>query len=298
MEKLYYLHSYTFQIDGPLQLSIFNGSNMSSQEQLELIKNKSALIQKLIQAATDNERNDQKYRIGDLEIFAENNPVNYIHFQFGKLSETQTKVFSEKKFIVDKSKTAYTSDVYIIPEKQVLATTHNTKISPHLNTIINAFKKQINEELTNLFPNNSIKFDIKSIPDPKGFLQSIDSAERVSKLSLVVLKSNHFDVDKMLIEPLNLATDEFLASEIKVEIKGNDMEKHRIKEVTRSNASHGLEVSAVIHTDSSDLRGKKISLSKENDLQIFIPEDVDKEVAAKKINEIYNTIRQNPNDNV
>lgn len=94
--------------------------------------------------------------------------------------------------------------------------------------------------------NNDILVEIRPIPDPDGFLRSLDSAFKVFSFSATFRGPNPFDADEHFQKPLSVYLSAADGEKGKTTISGNDLNRSVLREVTRSTAATGNEASARI----------------------------------------------------
>lgn len=100
--------------------------------------------------------------------------------------------------------------------------------------------------LAQIVRNNNILVEIRPIPDPDGFLSSLDSAFKVFSFSATFRGPNPFDADEHFQKPLSVYLSAADGQKGKTTISGEDLNRSVLREVTRSTAATGNEVSARI----------------------------------------------------
>lgn len=100
--------------------------------------------------------------------------------------------------------------------------------------------------LARIVRNNDILVEIRPIPDPDGFLSSIDSAFKVFSFSATFRGPNPFDADEHFQKPLSVYLSAADGLKGKTTIYGEDLNRTVLSEVTRSTAATGNEASARI----------------------------------------------------
>lgn len=100
--------------------------------------------------------------------------------------------------------------------------------------------------LAEVVQNNNILVEIRPIPDPDGFLSSLDSAFRVFSFSATFRGPNPFDADEHFQKPLSVYLSAAEGQKGKTTISGEDLNRTVLREVTRSTAATGNEASARI----------------------------------------------------
>lgn len=100
--------------------------------------------------------------------------------------------------------------------------------------------------LANIVCNNNITVEIRPIPDPDGFLSTLDSAFKVLRFSATFRGPNPFDADEHFQKPLSVYLSSADGQTGKATISGQDLNRSVLREVTRSTAATGNEASARI----------------------------------------------------
>lgn len=109
---------------------------------------------------------------------------------------------------------------------------------------------------------NNILVEILAIPDPDGFLSSLDSAFKVFSFSATFRGPNPFDADEHFQKPLSVYLSAADGQKGKTTISGEDLNRAVLREVTRSTAATGNEASARIQKSN---RQKPITINLRGD---------------------------------
>lgn len=100
--------------------------------------------------------------------------------------------------------------------------------------------------LSDVVKRNEVVVEIRPIPDPDGFLRSIETAFKVFRFSATFRGPNPFDADEHFQKPLSVYLSAAEGTKGKTTISGEDLNRHVLQEVTRSTAATGNEASARI----------------------------------------------------
>lgn len=100
--------------------------------------------------------------------------------------------------------------------------------------------------LTRIVKANEISVEIRPIPDPDGFLASIDAAFKVFSFTATFRGPNPFDADEHFQRPLSVYLSAAEGEKGKTTISGLDLNREVLREVTHSTAATGNEASARI----------------------------------------------------
>lgn len=93
---------------------------------------------------------------------------------------------------------------------------------------------------------NGISVEIVPIPDPEGFLKTLQQAYRVYRFTATFRGPNPFDADEYFQKPLAKYLSAAGGEKGKAEVQGEDLDRAVLEEVTRSTAATGNEASARI----------------------------------------------------
>jgi hypothetical protein len=86
--------------------------------------------------------------------------------------------------------------------------------------------------------------EVRPIPDPEGFLRSIETALRVFRFSATFRGPNPFDADEYFQKPLSAYLSAARGTKGIATIRGDNLDRDVIAQVTRSTAATGNEASA------------------------------------------------------
>lgn len=93
---------------------------------------------------------------------------------------------------------------------------------------------------------NEIIVNIDPISDPAPFLSKIRKAYRVSSYRATFTGPNPFDADEYFQRPLSALCQKAAAAQGRVELKGDDLDREVLQEVSRSTVASGNTASATI----------------------------------------------------
>lgn len=139
--------------------------------------------------------------------------------------------------------------------------------------------------------NNDILVEILPIPDPDGFLRSLDSAFKVFSFSATFRGPNPFDADEHFQKPLSVYLSAADGEKGKTTISGNDLNRSVLREVTRSTAATGNEASARIQKSSQQ---KPITINLRGDpiKRKYDEEDHNPETVLTDLTDQYSRVRR------
>lgn len=117
---------------------------------------------------------------------------------------------------------------------------------------------------TEVVSRNGLTVEIRPIPDPEGFLNTINEAHRVFRFTATFRGPNPFDADEFFQRPLSVYLSAANGTKGKAIINGEDLDREVITSITRSTAATGNEASARVQktpkqkTITVNLRGDPI----------------------------------------
>lgn len=139
---------------------------------------------------------------------------------------------------------------------------------------------------------NDISVEIRPIPDPDGFLRAIISAYRVSTFTATFRGPNPFDADEYFQKPLAVYLSAANGVSGKAQIKGEDLNREVLAEVTRSTAATANKASARIMKAKGQ---KSITVNLKGDpiKKRYDEEEYSAETVLDDLTNIYNRVRHN-----
>ncbi|TDW63258.1 hypothetical protein EDF57_106218 [Novosphingobium sp. PhB55] len=100
---------------------------------------------------------------------------------------------------------------------------------------------------------------VEVIPDPESFVESLFSAHKVVRFSFTARYENAFDVSRLIQRPAEEFNELVGGKETTVEVKGDDLNRQVLEELTRGVASVGEAASAMVRAEPQS-RLKKVFL--------------------------------------
>ncbi len=262
----------------PKQTSLLN-ENLSPSE---------FLLKSLEEKPSTKIRNGFEWHIGNFENFEENTQG---YFAVGRTTISSTPQFdNHNKNFLEKEieESPYTHCVFdstigiIGIAKQTNLASSSLDISRRLRYLISC---------TEIIKRNNISVEILPIPDPDEFVKKINLAFRVYNFSATFRCPNPFDADEYFQKPLSVYLKSANGISGIAKIKGDDLERDVITEVTRSSAATGNEASARIKPTEKE---KAITIKLSGDF-VKIAYDEDKHNPRQVIKDLiqeYHRIRQ------
>lgn len=145
--------------------------------------------------------------------------------------------------------------------------------------------------LSSVVIGNEMTVEVRPIPDPEGFLNSVENAFRVFSFSATFRGPNPFDADEHFQRPLSVYLSAANGSKGRTTISGEDLDRAVLQEVTRSTAATGNEASARLQKSKNakaitvNLRGDP--LKRKYDEDSHNPQQV-----LADLTKLYNNVRK------
>jgi hypothetical protein len=184
-----------------------------------------------------------------------------IYFRIGKTTKSTVELFREGNFVESEFETSPYTHVVLNTEFEICAIAKKIKLSPTISGISHRLKELFKN--SSFIKNKNIELDIKEIKDPTDFISHLKSAYSVKKFWVTISPPNAFDVDSDFTQPLSKITHELKAESAKAELRGANLDQNKLESISRSAASRGNIVSALIQPDI-DCPLKKIYLKGNN----------------------------------
>ncbi|MGQ3096252.1 MAG: hypothetical protein ACT6RP_22570, partial [Roseateles sp.] len=149
--------------------------------------------------------------------------------------------------------------------------------------------------LASIVQENRISVEVQPIPDPEGFLKSLDSAHKVFSFSATFRGPNPFDADEYFQRPLAVYLSAANGQKGKTTINGEDLNREVLGEVTRSTAATGNEASARIQKTK---RQKAITINLKGDpiKRRYDEDEHHPEIVLNDLTNQYARVRRNEAD--
>jgi len=183
-----------------------------------------------------------KWRIGNFDLFTDDTG----YFALGKITTKSIELFDESSgdFVErELEQSPYTPCVFnaaigivCIARKTMLA--HSTV------TLANRLEALLSN--TDAAIRNQIVVEVRPIRDPNGFIAQLVEAFRVVKFTATFKGPNPFDADEFFQKPLSVYLNAADGKEGTATIRGGDLNRDTLREVTRSTVATGNDASAQI----------------------------------------------------
>ncbi|RMG40526.1 MAG: hypothetical protein D6732_03220 [Methanobacteriota archaeon] len=219
-----------------------------------------------------------------------------LSFAAGRTTKKSKELYddNEKNFLEVEDKESPFTYVYYDMKYGFFAIEPKSKLSPTVKGIANNIEKLLNRQ--DVVIDSGYRIEISEIWDPEGFLNDIHQAYAVVGFTVHFGKPNPFDVEADFHRPLERFLDETGGERGKATVQGQDLDRDRIEEVTRSVASTGNDASARIRMNEGQrpvtrhLKGDPVSIPIEDE------ERADRRTLLDKLRNAYIRVRRHPDE--
>lgn len=234
----------------PAQQALFN----------EKITPKELLISAVLQKPSAELRAGYHWHIGNVKLF--NDARGY--FAIGRTTTSSIEKFDgvSGNFIEEETEESPYTHCVFDSSIGFIGIAKKPNLSQTTKGIANRLEDLLS--LTDGVMENKIAVEVRPIPDPDGFLKAITEAYKVYSYSATFRGPNPFDADEYFQKPLAVYLSAANGHKGKTTIKGDDLNREVLAEVTRSTAATGNEASARVQKNRAqkaitvNLRGDPI----------------------------------------
>lgn len=159
-------------------------------------------------------------------------------------------------------------------------------------TIVLAERLQQLLEHTDVVIQRDVTVDVSPIPDPVGFIQTIEAAYKVKRFTATFKGPNPFDADAFFQKPLSIYCSNANAEKGQATVQGDDLNRETIVAVTRSTSATGNEASARV-IKKRDQRPITIILKGNPIKRVFEEEEHHPKLVLQELTKAYKKVRHN-----
>lgn len=167
-----------------------------------------------------------------------------LFFAIGRTTKTSKELYDEESgdFLAVEDEEAPFTNVFYDFSLSVLAIVPKARLSPSPKGVARSMEKLLNHQHD--VADQGFRIEVAEIWDPEGFLQQIRQAYSVISFSVDFGKPNPFDVQKEFHEPMEKYLEASGGEAGRTTIRGEDLDRDTVEDVTRSVASSGKNASA------------------------------------------------------
>ncbi len=216
----------------PNQSNIF-GEYLSSSEYMK---------ESIVSKPSFQQKEGSEWHIGNLKEF-----TNFSgYFAFGRSSKSSIARFDEYSgnFIEEEQEESPFTHCVYDTSIGIFGIARKNELAQNITSVANKLAIVLSQ--SNIITNHKIKVEVLPIPDPDGFIEAIQNSYKVFKFKATFKGPNPFDADAFFQKPSAVYISTAGGIEGSTTIKGDDLNRDVISEVTRSTASTGNQASARI----------------------------------------------------
>ncbi len=208
-----------------------------------------------------------------------------LFFAAGRTTKKSKELFDEnaKNFMEVEDEESPFTYIYYDKKFGVLAIEPKSKLSPTVKGVARNIEKLFNRQDTVINSNSDLRIEISEIWDPENFIRQIRQAYAVVGFTVYFGMPNPFDVEADFHRPMEKYLQETRGIKGKAAVQGNDLDRDRIEEVTRSVASTGNDASARLRRKQGQ---RPVTRHLEGDPVSLPIEDVDREDKVRLLNKL------------
>ena len=248
------------------------------------------LLQDVILARPSGElRRNFTWHIGNVKLLDSNSA----YFAIGRTTKSIVELYDTKTrdFILDEYPESPYTHAYIDFKLQVLAIAYKKRLAQYTKTIGKQLERLLNSH--EYLQNADTTADIASLNDPRDFLTHIKEAAIVQSFTAETTLPNTFDSSEDWEKPFQRFVRAAEGNQGKTVVRGDDLNRDVLEEVTRACAVSGNNVSArmrdteVGRLRTRHLKGRAVTLDYNDEDPEETPENF-----IEAIRETYNTLKE------
>lgn len=227
---------------------------------------RSEFLRDLIMSKPSSEiRQGYVWHIGNVHVVDRDG----LFFAAGRTTKTSKEQYDEEtgNFLeIEEEESPFTYAIYD-SDYSVLGLAAKARLAPTVKGIARSLERLFNSQPS--VKDNAIRIEVREIWDPEGFLQQIHEAYAVVGFTVEFGRPNPFDVENDFHKPTQRYLEATGGSRGKTTVQGNDLDRERIEEVTRSVASTGNEAKARLRKGAGQrpvtrhMRGDPVNIPRE-----------------------------------
>lgn len=202
---------------------------------------RSEFLRNLIISKPDGEiRKGYVWHIGNVNHLDDSG----LFFAIGRTTKTSKELYDEESgdFLAVEDEEAPFTNVFYDFGLGVLGIVPKSKLAPSPKGVARSMEKLLNHQPE--VADQGFQIEVTEIWDPEGFLQQIRQAYAVISFSVEFGKPNPFDVQKEFHEPMERYLEASGGESGRTTIRGVDLDRDTVEDVTRSVASAGKNATA------------------------------------------------------
>lgn len=182
-------------------------------------------------------RKNKIWQIGNIKVIDKNS----LYCRIGRNSKRTIEVYEDGKFIDQEFDTAPYTHLIIELHLSICAIAKKSSLSPKTKGIASNFQRLLNQ--SDAAQLNQLEFTVSELKDPDDFISYLNRSYSIKKFWTTFTKPNPFDVNEY-IKPMERLVEASNGDLGKTELKGENLDKNIIEDLSRSAASTGSKASA------------------------------------------------------
>lgn len=231
-------------------------------------------------------RNGRVWHIGNIRLFSEFSG----YFAVGRTTKSTIEKFDEtsRDFREEELETSPYTHCVFDAGLGIIGIARKTTLAPTVRGISTRIQQLL--AATQTVANRNVSVEIAPIPDPEGFLRTIESAYRIFRFTATFRGPNPFDADEYFQKPLSVYLSAVNGKKGKAQVQGDDLDRAALQAVTRSTAATGNEASATLTKERAQ---KSITIHLKGDAvkRAYDEDEHNPEEVLEDLRELYRGVR-------
>jgi hypothetical protein len=187
-------------------------------------------------------RKGYDWHIGNVERY----PGDLASFAIGRVTKSTFEKWDEesKNFIVESTETSPYTHVVAALHYGVLGIAQKHALKTTTKNLANNLARLLAK--TKTVRDNDARVEVSLIPDPEGFIRTLQQAVRVSMFEATFTGPNPFDADEYFQKPLSRLLNEASGQKGKAQLRGEDLRREVLVGIAKSTAATGNAAKAKV----------------------------------------------------
>jgi hypothetical protein len=194
-----------------------------------------------------------------------------LYFAIGRTTRSTVEKFdeSEGNFREEPLDTSPYTHCILLWDLGIVAIAHKPKLASRTQGVAQRLRALL--ERTDEVIRNGITVEVRPVPDPRGFVEVIQSAYSVQRFTATFRGPNPVDADELFQKPLAQIAAVTAATEGQVRLKSPDLDRDALTSIARNTAATGNTASARVRDNTKvsartvKMEGSPVELSFQED---------------------------------
>lgn len=225
------------------------------------------------------------WHLGNVEVLDHNG----LYLAIGRTSSAKVEVYTDGNFVEAEFDAAPYTHVFLDFPMEVCAIASKAKLCQNTNTVARYLVRLLSQSPTAIRAGASLEID--PIRDPSEFLAYLERATSISKFWMTLSRPNAWDVNKLIVDPLQATLQEVNGTDGRLAVSGKALDGAKLQDITRSCAATGSDAGAVLDVDGERRKRKRL---KAGSATLQVDQVADKEEKLRfmqQIRQVYKRIR-------